>query len=186
MKKLLFLSILYLITSCSGDNIDKTEQIKKYYEGFKNSDFNQIKEVISDSLTITEGDYVMNFDLEGYYEQFKWDSIFQPNYKLISVENQNGQFTATVAVESLRFEFLKNNPLTCKHRFSFTSGNIAKIENLDCKDANWQVWQQQLDSLVNWVKQNHPELNGFQHDLSMEGAQNYLRAIKLYQNTKKF
>tara|TARA_R110002012_G_scaffold159274_2_gene320923 strand:+ start:1468 stop:2019 length:552 start_codon:yes stop_codon:yes gene_type:complete len=181
MKKLLFLPTLYLIVNCSGKNIDKTEQIKKYYEGFQNSDYDQIMGVVSDSLTITEGDYVMNFDRESYYEQFKWDSVFQPDYKLISVENLNGEFTAKVAVESLRYKFLKNNPLTCEHRFQFDAGKIKKIENLDCKDANWQIWAQERDSLVNWIKNNHPELDGFINDLSMKGAQNYLSAIALYQ-----
>nr|WP_297787950.1 hypothetical protein [uncultured Allomuricauda sp.] len=180
MKKLFFLSILYVIASCSGENLDKAEQIKKYYEGFKNSDFNKIKEVIADSLTITEGDYVMNFDRESYYEQFKWDSVFRPNYKIVTIKNHKGDFTAMVAVESIRFKFLKNNPLTCEHRFYFSSGKIAKIENLNCKDANWGVWQQERDSLVNWVKQHHPELDGFVNDLSMKGAQNYVRAIDFY------
>ncbi|WP_421824995.1 hypothetical protein [Flagellimonas oceanensis] len=184
MKKLLFLSILCLIASCSEDNIDKAAQINRYYEGFNNSDFNQIKGTIADSLIITEGDYVMEFDQQSYYRQFKWDSVFQPTYKVISIEHQNNQFIATVAVESLRFEFLQNNPLTCEHRFSFTADKISKIDNLDCKDANWQVWQQERDSLVNWVKENHSELNGFVHDLSMKGAQNYLQAIELYKNSR--
>ncbi len=181
MKKLLFLPVLCLIMNCSGGNIDKGEQIKKYYQGFQHADFNQIREVISNSLTITEGDYVMNFTPESYYEQFKWDSIFQPDYTIVSLENHNGKFDATVAVESIRFKFLKNNPLTCKHRFHFTSGKISKIENLDCKDAKWEVWQKERDSLVSWVAQNHPELNGFINDLSMKGAQDYLEAIALYQ-----
>lgn len=167
--------------SCSGENIDKAEQIKKYYKGFQNGDFNQIREVLSDSLTFTEGDYVMNFTPESYHEQFQWDSVFQPNYKLVSIENSNGQFEAKVAVESLRFEFLKNNPLTCEHRFHFDAGKIKKIENLDCEDANWQIWVQERDSLVNWIKNNHPELDGFINDLSMSGAQNYLSAIALYE-----
>ena len=180
MERLLFLSLLYLISACSGGNLEKAEQIKIYYEGFQNSDYNQIIRVISDSLTLTEGDYLMKFDRESYYEQFTWDSVFQPKYELISMEKHNGQFTATVAVESLRYEFLKNNPLTCEHRFSFKGGKITKIENLDCKDANWATWQKERDSLVNWIKENHPELDGFVHDLSMEGAQNYLKAIGLY------
>jgi len=181
MKKLFFFGFLSLMASCIGENVDKAELIKKYYEGFQNSDYDQIMAVVSDSLTIIEGDYVMNFDSESYYEQFRWDSVFRPNYKLISVENLNGEFTAKVAVESLRFEFLKNNPLTCEHRFHFDAGKINKIENLDCADANWQIWAQQRDSLVNWIKKNHPELDGFVHDLSMRGAQNYLKAIEMYQ-----
>lgn len=184
MKKLFLVSILCVLVGCSGEHIDKAEQIRNYYNGLNNSDFSQIKGAIADSLIITEGDYVMKFDQQDYYEQFKWDSVFQPNYKLVSIENRNGQYIATAAVESLRFEFLQNNPLTCEHRFSFTGDKISKVENLDCKDANWQVWQRERDSLVNWIKENHSELDGFVNDLSMKGAQNYLKAIELYKNSR--
>jgi len=51
-----------------------------------------------------------------------------------------------------------------------SSDKITKIEALECSDANWNVWQAERDSLVNWVKINHPELDGFINDLTMNGA----------------
>ena len=66
----------------------------------------------------------------------------------------------------------------------FESGKISRIENLDCPDANWETWGKQVDSLVNWTKENHPGLNGFIHDLTMKGAQDYMKAIALYKNRK--
>ncbi len=79
---------------------------------------------------------------------------------------------------------MKNNPLTCRYKFHFDSGKIAKIENLDGTDANWEIWQKEVDSLVSWVKFNHPEIDGFIHDLSMKGAIDYLNAIELYKKSR--
>ncbi|MEC8832332.1 MAG: hypothetical protein VX772_08225, partial [Bacteroidota bacterium] len=172
------------LMGCHGEPRDKADQIRAFYQGFQNSDYTQIKSTISDSLAITEGDYVMRFTPKSYYEQFKWDSIFEPHYTIISINEVKNAYEATVAVESKRFDFLKNNPLTCTHRFNFKSDKINMIENLDCSNANWQIWQQQRDSLVTWIKKYHPELDGFVHDLSMKGAQNYLKAIELYKNHK--
>ncbi|MGS2762753.1 hypothetical protein [Sinomicrobium sp. M5D2P9] len=179
MKKILFIFVLLSIAGCTEKRSTKSEQVTAYYEGFKNSDYTRIKRTISDSLTIIEGD-TMTYTPESYYNHFKWDSVFKPVYTLISLENQDEQVVATLSVNSLRFEFLKNNPLTCKHKFHFESGKITKIENLDC-DANWEIWQKEKDILVNWVKVNHPELDGFIYDLSMKGAIDYLNAIALYE-----
>lgn len=55
---------------------------------------------------------------------------------------------------------------------------------MECVDADWNIWQMERDSLVKWVSINHPELDGFIHDLTMNGAINYLKAIELYENSK--
>ena len=180
MHKILFLFILLVLASCSETKSTPSEQVTAYYEGFNNSDYHQIKSTIADSLTLIEGDFTMPFTPESFYRQFQWDSVFKPDYKVVNLENEGEQVVATVAVQSLRFAFLKNNPLTCSHRFSFKAGSIHKIEMVDCPDANWAVWQEERDSLVQWVKGNHPELDGFVNDLSRQGAINYLKAIELY------
>ncbi|MBJ6366532.1 hypothetical protein [Snuella sedimenti] len=182
MNKILFLFVLILTTSCTERKSTEAEHVATYYKGFKKGDYKQISAVISDTLTIIEGDYTMVFTPETFYRQFKWDSVFKPVYKLVSLENRDEHIVAAVSVKSLRFEFLKNNPLTCEHRFHFKSGKITKIENLDCMDADWQIWQKERDSLVAWIKFNHPELDGFVHDLSAKGAMDYLNAIELYKN----
>ncbi|AWX44496.1 hypothetical protein HME9304_01498 [Flagellimonas maritima] len=182
MKYILLLFVVLSISGCSKKKDIATDQVRKYYEGFKNSDYDQIRGSISDSLTITEGDYTMPFTPKSFYEQFKWDSVFKPDYHLMELENEGEQIIATVSVKSKKFEFLKNNPLTCRHRFHFKSGKITKIENLECIDADWEIWEKERDSLVKWIEVNHPELNGFVHDLSMRGAKDYLNAIELYKN----
>lgn len=76
MNKILLIFIL--IVSCSELKSTQSEQIIAYYNGFKNSDYSQLKKTLSDSLTIIEGDYIMGFTPESFYKQFKWDSIFKP------------------------------------------------------------------------------------------------------------
>lgn len=180
MNRLFILIFILALGSCSHERNQTKDQVMAFYKGFMSSDYHQIRNLISDSLTMTEGDYIMNFTPESFHEHFKWDSIFKPTYRLVGLENQDKKIVATVAVTSLRLEFLKNNPLTCRQQFSFEKGKITKIENLDCTDANWKLWQAKRDSLVNWVKVNHPELDGFINDLSMQGAIDYVNAIALY------
>jgi len=100
MKPLLLLFILILSFSCSKNKITETEQITAYYEGFKNSDFSQIKCTLSDSLISISGDYRMAYSREDFKEKFKWDSVFKPEYTLVSVET-NGEYPiATVTMNS--------------------------------------------------------------------------------------
>lgn len=156
-----------------------------YYEAFNISDYNQVKDLINDSITIIEGDYTMGYTHSTFYEHFKWDSVFRPTNKVIDIQESGNDIIATVEVHSPRFEFLKNNPLTCKHKISFEGSKLTKLENLDCIDADWSVWEKERDSLVNWIKRNHPELDGFIHGQTMNGAINYLKAIELYEKNSK-
>src|SRR6056297_1769153 len=100
MKPLLLLFILILSFSCSKNKITETEQITAYYQGFKNSDFNQIKNTLSDSLISISGDYNMPYSRESFYEKFKWDSVFKPKYTLVSIETDGAHPIATVTMNS--------------------------------------------------------------------------------------
>ncbi len=183
MKKYLApLLLLVLLLSCRSKKLSPAEMVTKYYEAFNSSEFEEITPLIADSIIIAEGEYVTSYSHDSFHEQFKWDSIFQPTYKIVELINQNNQVIATVASASKRYDFLKNNPLTCKYKISFRSSKIAKIEVLECLDANWAVWRTQRDSLVSWAKNNHSELDGFINDLTINGAINYLKAIELYEN----
>ncbi len=171
-----------LLTGCANKRLTPSDLVTEYYHAFNDSDFNRITAVIADSITIVEGEYVMPYSQKSFHEQFKWDSIFRPTYKIVELEGQNNRIIATVASSSIRYKFLKNDPLTCRFEISFNSDGITKLESLECLDADWNVWQAKRDSLVNWTKRNHPELDGFIHDLTMNGAINYLKAIELYEN----
>lgn len=67
----------------------------------------------------------------------------------------------------------------CQVKISFTSGKISKLEELECIGVDWNIWRKERDSLVSWVNKNHPELDGFINDMTMNGSINYLKAIDL-------
>lgn len=184
MKYLLLLSILILSVGCADKASTPVEQITAYYDGFKKSDFSQIKNTLSDSLVSISGDYRMAYSREGFYEKFKWDSVFKPEYTLDSIETNGEHPIATVTMNSPKLEFLHNNPMTCRYMVYFENDKIARIQELNCPTANWELWAKQRDSLVSWTKVNHPELDGFINDLTMQGAMNYMEAIVLYRNRK--
>ncbi|MBW1295022.1 hypothetical protein [Aquimarina litoralis] len=181
---LVVLFILFLIVGCHKKD-DRIEKVHMYYEAFNTSDYNQVMELITDSITIIEGDYIMGYTHPTFHEHFKWDSVFRPTNKVIDIQESGSDIIATVEVHSPRFKFLKNNPLTCKHKISFEGNKLTKFENLDCIDADWSIWEKERDSLVSWIKINHPELDGFIYDLTMNGAINYLKAIALYEESIK-
>ena len=174
--------LLIFIIGCADNRLTPRELVTEYYDAFNSSDFNRINNVTADSVTIIDGDYVTPYTRESFYEQFKWDSTFRTTYQIVAMEEEGDQIIATVASGSKRYKFLKNDPLTCKFRISFNETEITKLESLGCPGADWNVWQTERDSLVNWTKKNNPELDGFIHDLSMKGAINYLKAIELYEN----
>ena len=179
-KYWLLLSLLISTTQCRDKHLAKSEIVKAYYKAYADSNFERLIPLITDSIIIAEGDYVTSYSLDSYYEQFKWDSVFQPTYEVIGLEDRNDQVIATVASSSIRYRFLDNDPLTCRFNISFKNDQISKIEVLECESADWNIWEARRDTLVNWIGIEHPELDGFVHDLTMQGAINYLMAMELY------
>ena len=181
MHRVITLLLLILtINGCAQKSFSPTETVKSYYAAFDDSNFPRIKSLISDSLTIVEGDYTTGYSYDSFYKQFKWDSIFQTTYDLVELKEIGSSVLVTVSSTSPRYAFLKNNPLISQYKVSFKKEKISKIELVDYVDADFAVWEREREALVAWVKLNHPELDGFIHDLSMQGAMNYLKAIELY------
>ena len=103
----IILFLLFFISSCNDQKLTYKEAVITYYNAFDSGDFNEMKTVLSDSITIIGGDYVMPFNQDSFYEHFKWDSIFKTSYKLLEIEEKNNQVYATVASKSIKNEFLK-------------------------------------------------------------------------------
>ncbi len=174
--------LLLVISACSSKDTSRIETVKNYYSGFNNGDYKLIETQLSDSLTITEGDYVMNFTPETFETHFKWDSVFVPQVKIINIEQQENDLLVTISASSKRFEFLRNNPLVTKHLVHFTNGKISRIDNVDFINTDWKLWTKQKEGLTQWIANNHKELDGFMIDQTLQGGLNYLKAINLYTN----
>ena len=174
--------LLLVISACSSKETSHIATVKNYYSGFNNGDYKLIETQLSDSLTITEGDYVMNFTPETFETHFKWDSVFVPRVKIINIEQQENDLLVTISASSKRFEFLRNNPLVTKHLVHFTNGKISRIDNVDFINTDWKLWTEQKEGLTQWIVNNHKELDGFMIDQTLQGGLNYLKAIDLYTN----
>ncbi|WP_405210687.1 hypothetical protein [Dokdonia sp. Asnod2-E02] len=174
--------LLLVISACSSKEASRIATVKNYYSGFNNGDYKLIETQLSDSLTITEGNYVMNFTPETFKTHFKWDSVFVPQVKIINIEQQENDLLVTISASSKRFEFLRNNPLVTKHLVHFTNGKISRIDNVDFINTDWKLWTEQKEGLTQWIVNNHKELDGFMIDQTLQGGLNYLKAIDLYTN----
>jgi len=177
---LLLISVLFF-SNCGQSKLTHQETVTSYFEARDAKDYHQIKQLISDSLIVTEGSYVMPYSQESYYEVFKWDSIFRTTYDLVDLQKLDDQILASVNLTSVRNTFLENDLMRCDFRVSFEKEKISRIESLDCQGADWDKWQDRVKLLVVWVEENHPELDGFIHDMTMKGAQDYVNSIELYE-----
>lgn len=181
MKYLIAILSLYTtLMACHVGKPSPKELVTQYYQARDSKDFRHIKSLINDSLTITAGDFVMPYTPEGFYQVFKWDSVFNTSYEVLEMEEKDRQVMIWLKMGSDRHAFLGNDPMLCQYRISMDNGKISKIEELNCPEADWTTWQTARDTLVAWTKKNHPQLDGFINDMTMKGAQNYHKAIELY------
>lgn len=182
IKRLLVFAVCILGLACSVHHNSKKAQVKTYYVGFIKGDYSLVKQVLADEFITVEGDFTTAYTPTTYHELFKWDSVFKPVYQIKKIVEAGNEVTATVAVSNHKFEFLKNNPLVFKNRFSFKNGKISKSVNIEFIGTDWDAWEAQKQALINWIAKEHPDLDGFIHDLTLKGALNYERAIHLYLN----
>lgn len=182
MKIWLILPILTLcLVGCTDRKPTPQETVAHYIEARDTGNFTRLRTLINDSITITGGDYVMPYDAASFYKVFQWDSVLGTSYEIMELKEQNGRIVATLAMRSHRNAFLDNNPMTCGYSFSFISGKISQIDELQCPGFNGEAWAKKRDTLVAWVERNHPDLNGFIYDMTMQGAMNYVKAMERYQ-----
>lgn len=185
--KTLFATLLLMTLAAGCNSIDKSNlhMVENYFRCRNAGNFDRLKMFLSDTIVEIEATDTMRYSLADYYEKFKWDSVFAPNYKIIDKNTVGNQVDVTISAESIRFKFLGNNPMQSKHKFTFKNNKISQIITYDYIDVNWSVWQQNRDSLISWVSENHPELNGFAHKMTKKGGEQYKMLIDLYTSIQK-
>ena len=132
MNKILILLLLIELISCknSEKEIDKLEIAKRYYAILDKSNVSEIATLLTDSLLTkeTEYDYEQTFSKKEYVEWLEWDSIFEPTYKILEIEQENGTVKAKISKTDKRISFLHNEPIVTTQIIHFDNDKITSIE----------------------------------------------------------
>lgn len=183
---LLLLTIGFISCKNSEKDTDKLEIAKQYYKILDNSDHSGIEAILTDSLLTkeTEYDYEQIFSLKEYIDWLKWDSVFNPTYEILQIEQENEIVKAKISKIDTRISFLHEDPIVTNQIIRFDNNKIASIETTRYVNFNDSTFVKNRDDLVSWIEQNHPDLNGFLHDQTEAGGIKYLKAIDKYKNKK--
>ena len=166
MNRILIISLILLVGlfSCKNSErrINKLEIARNYYEVLDKSNVPGIETLLTDSLLTkeTEYDYEQTFSKEEYVEWLKWDSVFEPTYKILEIREQNGTVKATVSKMDKRISFLHQVPIVTDQVIRFDKDKIISIETTKYVIFNDSVFVKNRDGLVKWIDNNYPELNG--------------------------
>ncbi len=179
---LLLIFIASVVLSCNSKVQESKEKelIKKYFASLNNFDLEAIPNYYYDSIRMRENDYLYLASKDSFYIKLQWDSVFRPKYGVLEIEEVDNDLIVKVSKSDPRILFLNEEPTIYRERFTFKDGLIYSSETRDFILFNWDTWDENRSKLVNWIKSNHPELDGFLYDQTKKGALNYLEALKLY------
>jgi hypothetical protein len=189
-KRFLLWFILLGVASCINNQkkVDLIQITKKYYEVLGESDTSEIKFLIKDTLTTRENEYnyEQSFSKKEYVEWMRWDSIFQPTYKIIEIEQEDNLVKVQISKTDKRISFLHKEPIVTNHIVRFDKDKITHIETVEYVVYNDSLFVQNRGYFLEWVNKNHPEMNGFIYDQTKTGGLKYLELIKLYERRDVF
>ena len=190
MNKIIVLFFLSTIGFASCKNpekeTDKIEIAKKYFEALDKSSSSEMKALLTDSLVtvIPKYEYEVRFSRNDYVEKWlKWDSIFEPTYKILDIEMKNGIVKAKISKTDKRILFLMQEPFLTDEVLRFQDGKITTVET-EYLNFDEATWEKNKNGLLSWIEENHSELDGFIHDQTESGGRKFLKAIELYENKK--
>lgn len=186
--RILLFILTFGFTSCenSEKEFDKLEIAKQYYKALDKSESAVMKVLLPDSLLTKEidYDYEQTFSKNEYIEEWlKWDSIFNPTYKIIEIEQENEVVKAKISKVDKRIILLHEEPTVWNEIIRFNCGRISSIERKNVI-FNDKIWERNRTKLLSWIDENHPELNGFLNGQTESVGMKYLKAIELYNNKK--
>ena len=138
---------------------------------------------LADSLKTIEGEHINIYSKIDYLEFLKWDSVFDPNYEILEIEQMDGIVKAKISKMDKRIFFLHEKPFITNQTISFQKDKIISIKT-DYLNFDYPTWEKNKNGLLNWIDKNHPELNGFVNDQTEDGGMKFLKAIELYNNKK--
>ena len=96
-----------------------------------------------------------------YIPFFSGIQSFLQSILLIDVKENQNKVEAIISKECLRIRFLHDSATICRSIFEFEYNKISKISAVENLIFDVSKWQARRDSLVDWIDDNHPDLNGF-------------------------
>jgi len=186
MNKIIALLLMTVgLISCktSERQIDKLEIARKYYKFLDNSDYSKMSDWFADSLTTIEGEYKQTYSRSDYLELLKWDSVFDPNYEILEIEQKNGIVKTKISKMDKRISFLHEEPFITNQTIKFKNNKIICVET-EYVNFNEAIWERNKNGLLSWIDENYTGLNGFIYDQTESGGMKFLKAIELFKNKK--
>ncbi|MGJ8593546.1 MAG: hypothetical protein ACSHXF_13425 [Aquaticitalea sp.] len=178
--------ITFGLISCnnSQQKVNELDMAKQFYQALDTSDTVKMIDLLSDRIVVRESeyDYEETFTKNRYIEWLTWDSVFDPSYKILEINQDKDIIKATISKTDKRISFLNEEPIIWNEIIRFDKHKIIKVERVNYLQFNDSIFIKNRDNLSNWIETNHPELNDFLNGQTEVVGKNYLKAIELYQN----
>lgn len=177
-------AFLFLACEKPEKKIDRIALTNRYFEILDASKTSEIEDLLLDSLVTreTEYDYSYTFSKAAYVEWLKWDSVFDPDYKILKIEQDSGVIKARVLKTDIRIDFLHKAPIVTDQEFYFKDDKISTIVTTNYLVFNDSIFVKNREAFLNWMDLNHPDNNDFIFDQTKVGGIKYLKAIELFKN----
>ncbi len=185
MKNLKLLpTLLLLLTFACSPKPDLTQTTKDFYKAMQAHDHSKIVSFYSDSVRVIGNGYRSVYTKAAYKDWVEWDAVFAPTYEILSLTEGDNYVEAKVRKSDPRILFLNEEPFITTERLNFNNGKLQSLEIIE-EQYNEARWIETRAVFVNWIAENHPELDGFIFDQTKKGGENYQRAIELFKNAQK-
>ncbi len=192
MNRIVIISLILFVglVSCknSEKTIDKLKITEKYFVALDESNSGKMQDLLADSLitTIPKYEYEVRYSKNDYLKNWlKWDSVFEPTYKVLEMNMENGTVKAKVSKSDKRIIFFMGKPFITNEILKFKDDKIIELET-EYINFDEETWGKNRTELLNWTKENHPELNlDININVQTEsGGKKFLKAIERYENQK--
>ena len=179
--KNVFKSMFAALMLFSCQTLDKEQLTRDYYQSLEDADFERVLSFQYDSVRVIESNYSTTYAPKDYVHWLQWDAVFRPTYTILDLEVTVEGVAVMISKDDPRIRFLNDKPLLTKERLTFKGDKIYSLNILEYVNLNNATWNAKREKLVGWINKNHPELDGFIYDQTLEGGLNYKKALKLYQ-----
>lgn len=182
-KIILILVVALLVFACGSKKQEpaELELVKKYIQALNQSDYPTVISLFKDSVRMNELVYKSTFSKQQYYSLFQWDSVFKPTYTIEEIQLMDRYVEMKVAKKCERILFLNEEPIVTKEQVYFDENGIKSVDIIEYIIFNDELWNTNREKLVTWTANNHPDIDGFLYDQSLEGGLKFKEAIHRFQ-----